>query len=319
MITLIADAPGSPTRSEPSQRPPLRVAIVQHRWRPEHAELTGVLSQGIARAADAGARAVFLPELTLSPYVGDICAPDPPVAAAEDLSNGPTLAFAAENARNHGVFVQSSLYEKAPAPDGPDDGRGYNTAILVSPQGELVARVRKMHIPDSEGYREANYFRPGPADGDPYPVHQPPGLDARIGLPTCWDQWFPEVARTYSLRGAEILAYPSAIGSEPTFPAFDSEPLWRQVIVGNGIANGLFMIVANRTGDEGPLKFYGSSFVSDPYGRLLVRAPRNEEALLIADLDLDQRRDWLTAFPFLSTRRPDTYTTLVQPTEKAGL
>ncbi|MDD4868205.1 MAG: hydrolase, partial [Mycobacterium sp.] len=217
----------------------------------------------------------------------------------------------AESARTSEVFVQASLYEKAAPKDGEDDGLGYNTAILVSPAGELVARVRKMHIPDSAYYRERKYFRPGPVDDDPYPVLEPEGLGARIGMPTCWDEWFAEVARIYALRGAELLVYPSAIGSEPSFPDFDSEPRWRHVIVGHGIANSLFMIVPNRTGDEGTLQFYGSSFISDPYGRLLVRAPRHEEALLIADLDLDQRRDWLEAFPILNMRRPDSYGALV--------
>jgi N-carbamoylputrescine amidase len=215
--------------------------LVQHRWRSERAELTSVLGEAIARAAAAGARIVFLPELTLSRYPGDIPAPSPAVSAAEDLCNGPTFAFAAENATANGVFVQSSMYEKAAAEDGADDGLGYNTAILVSPAGELLARVRKMHIPDSEGYRESTYFRPGPGEGDPYPVYEPEGLGARIGLPTCWDQWFPEVARAYALGGSELVVYPSAIGSEPLFPKFDSEPQWRQVIVANGIANGLFV------------------------------------------------------------------------------
>jgi N-carbamoylputrescine amidase len=311
MITLTAAAQESLTRTTPSQRPPLRIALVQHRWRADHAELTRVLGDGIARAAAGGARVVFLPELTLIRYPGDLVPPAPPVSAAEDLLGGPTFAFAAECARANEVFVQASLYEKAANEDGQDDGLGYNTAILVSPAGDLVARVRKMHIPDSECYREAAYFRPGPADGDPYPVLTPQGLDARIGLPTCWDEWFPEVARTYSLHGAEMVVYPSAIGSEPAFPDFNSEPLWQHVIVGNGIANGLFMIVANRTGDEGKLTFYGSSFISDPYGRVLAQAPRDEEAILIADLDLDQRRDWLDAFPFLRTRRPDSYGALV--------
>ena len=167
----------------------------------------------------------------------------------------------------NGIFVHASLYEKAPA----DDGLGFNTAILVSPAGELVGRTRKLHIPISAGYYEDTYFRAGPADGDPYPVYEPDGLDARIGMPTCWDEWFPEVARNYSLGGAEIVVYPTAIGSEPKFPAFDTQPLWQQVIVANGINSGLFMVVPNRTGDEGGLSFYGSSFISDPYGRVLVR------------------------------------------------
>ncbi len=146
-------------------------------------------------------------------------------------------------------------------------------------------------------------------------MYEPEGLGARIGMPTCWDEWFPEVARSYSLGGAEIVVYPTAIGSEPVFPDFDTRPLWQQVIVANGINSGLFMVVPNRVGDEGAVTFYGSSFISDPYGRVLVQAPRDEEAVLVADLDLDQRRDWLELFPFLLTRRPDTYGALTEPVD----
>ena len=125
------------------------------------------------------------------------------------------------------------------------------------------------------------------------------------------------MARAYCLRGAEVIVYPTAIGSEPDHPDFDTAPLWRQVIVANGIANGTFMIVPNRIGAERlpgsdtEITFYGSSFISDPYGRVLVSAPRDEPAVLVADLDLDQRRDWLELFPFLTTRRPDTYDPLL--------
>jgi N-carbamoylputrescine amidase len=221
--------------------------------------------------------------------------------------------MAAEAATANGIVVHASLYESAPA----EDGLGFNTAILVSPAGELVARTRKLHIPISAGYYEDTYFRAGPADDNPYPVYEPDGLGARIGMPTCWDEWFPEVARNYSIGGAEIVVYPTAIGSEPKFPAFDTQPLWQQVIVANGINSGLFMVVSNRTGNEGNLSFYGSSFISDPYGRVLVQAPRDEEAVLVADLDLDQRRDWLELFPFLLTRRPDSYGTLTAPVDEA--
>jgi N-carbamoylputrescine amidase len=132
-------------------------------------------------------------------------------------------------------------------------------------------------------------------------------------MPTCWDEWFPEVTRAYSLAGAEVLVYPTAIGSEPDHPDFDTAPLWRHVITANGISNGTFMVVPNRWGNEGLINFYGSSFISDPYGRVLVEAGRAEDAVLVADLDLDQRRDWLDLFPFLATRRPDTYGTLTRP------
>jgi len=138
-------------------------------------------------------------------------------------------------------------------------------------------------------------------------------VDARFGFPTCWDQWFLEVARSYALLGADVIVYPTAIGSEPDHPGFDTEPIWEQVIRANGIANGTFMVVPNRIGTEGPVTFYGSSFVSDPYGRVLVQAPRDQPAVLVADLDLDQRRDWLGLFPLLSTRRPDTYGVIAEP------
>ncbi|OBB27146.1 hydrolase [Mycolicibacterium peregrinum] len=315
MITLTASAADPLSRSTASQRPPLRVGLVQHRWRPDADKLTKVLRDGIDRAAGAGATAVFLPEITLLRYPADTPAGPNPGEWAEDLTDGPTFALAAEAAQANGIFVHASLYEKAPAADG----LGYNTAILVSPSGELVGRTRKMHIPISAGYYEDTYFRPGPgsADDDPYPVYDPEELGARIGLPTCWDEWFPEVARNYSLGGAEIVVYPTAIGSEPVFPAFDTQPLWQQVIVANGISSGLFMVVPNRTGDEGTVSFYGSSFISDPYGRVLVQAPRDEEAVLVADLDLDQRRDWLELFPFLVTRRPDSYGRLTAPVDPA--
>lgn len=310
MRTLIAAATEPLSRSHDSQRPPLRVGLVQHRWRDDAAELARVLRDGIDRAAGEGATAVFLPEITLLRYPADTPAGPNPGDGAEDLLDGPTFALAAEAARTHGIFVHASLYEKAPA----EDGLGYNTAILVSPHGDLVGRTRKLHIPISAGYYEDTYFRAGPP-ADAYPVYAPEGLGARIGLPTCWDEWFPEVARNYSLGGAEIVVYPTAIGSEPVFPDFDTQPLWQHVIVGHGISNGLFMVVPNRTGNEGALSFYGSSFISDQYGRVLVSAPRDEESVLVADLDLDQRRDWLELFPFLLTRRPDSYDALTAPVD----
>jgi len=311
MITLTATAPESLSRSTESMRPPVRVGLVQHRWRPDADELTKVLRDGIDRAAGEGAALVCLPEITLLRYPADTPAGPNPGDAAEDLLDGPTFALAAEAARANGIFVHASLYEKAPAADG----LGFNTAILVSPSGELAGRTRKMHIPISAGYYEDTYFRAGPAEGNPYPVYEPDGLGAKLGMPTCWDEWFPEVARNYSLGGAEIVIYPTAIGSEPVFPAFDTQPLWQQVIVANGINSGLFMVVPNRIGDEGTVTFYGSSFISDPYGRVLVQAPRDEEAVLVADLDLDQRRDWLELFPFLLTRRPESYAALTAPVD----
>ncbi|MFI5960411.1 nitrilase-related carbon-nitrogen hydrolase [Cryptosporangium sp. NPDC051539] len=302
MELIVATPASSPARVAAPERAPVTVGLVQTRFHPDAAEHRAVLRDGIRTAADAGARIVFLPELTLSRYPGDVRPSGAADATAEDLETGPTFAFAAAVARETGTAVVASLFERAPGADG----LGLNTAILVGADGSLAGRRRKTHIPRTAGYYEDRYFRPGPADYTPLDVD-----GARIGLPTCWDQWFPEVARSYALHGADILGYPTAIGSEPDHPDFDTAPLWRHVIVGHGIANGLFVVVPNRWGDEGLLSFYGSSFIADPYGRVLCAAPRAADAALVATLDLDQRRDWLTLFPFFETRRPETYGRLV--------
>jgi N-carbamoylputrescine amidase len=309
--------PPSPARTRPSDRAPLRVGLVQERWHPDPDEHQAALADGIRVAAAEGAAFVCLQELTLSPYFA--ITPDGPQAAGaapEPLQDGPTVSFARRVAAETGVHVHASLFERADGPDGPD-GLGYNTAVVVAPDGRLLSRTRKLHIPVTAGYYEDHYFRPGPAAGDPFPVialpiDGDPNHPAQLGCPTCWDQWFPELARAYSLAGAEVLIYPTAIGSEPDHPEFDTQPLWQQVIVANGVANGTFMVAVNRIGTEAPLTFYGSSFISDPYGRVLVQAPRDQPAVLVADLDLDQRRDWLELFPFLSTRRPDAYERLTR-------
>jgi N-carbamoylputrescine amidase len=324
MRLITADeVPDSPARTRPPERAPWRVGAVQHRWHADPEQHAEALAEGAATAAGAGARLVCLQELTLSPYFAALA--DGPEGleidgrpvAPEDLRTGPTRALAERLATTHGVFVSASLWEA----DTAIAPRGWNTQICVGPDGSLVAATRKVHIPVTEGYREDLYFPPGePSDPDrgPFPVADLSG--AAVGFPTCWDQWFPELARAYSLAGAEVLVYPTAIGSEPDHPGFDTQPLWQQVIVANGIANGTFMVAVNRVGTEQlaptapEIEFYGSSFISDPYGRVLVQAPRHEPAVIVADLDLDARRDWLELFPFLRTRRPEVYDALVRGT-----
>jgi N-carbamoylputrescine amidase len=307
-LVVAEGVPESPARTRPPERPPFRIAAVQQRWHPDPDEHEAALAAGVGIAAAEGARFVCLQELTLSRYFAvDPRGPAAAGAEPEELPGGRTHRFAARLAAEHSVHVHASLYERA---EDDGDERGFNTAIVVAPDGELIARTRKLHIPVTAGYYEDRYFRPGPAGPQAFPVLALG--EAQLGLPTCWDQWFPELARAYSLAGAEVLVYPTAIGSEPDHPEFDTEPLWQRVIVANGIANGTFMVAVNRTGEESPLRFYGSSFISDPYGRLLVQAPRDEPAVLVADLDLDQRRDWLELFPFLATRRPDAYAGLAE-------
>ena len=304
LISAAGSVPQSPARVHEPSRPPFRIGAVQERWHPDPEEHAAALTRGIAIAAREGAKLVCLQELTLSPYFAIVAdAQEQAQESLETVPGGPTTQLAARAAREHGIHVHASLYERA-----DDGGMGYNTAIVVGPSGDVVTKTRKLHIPVTAGYYEDQYFRPGD-DENGYPVVSLG--DARFGFPTCWDQWFPELARAYSLGGAEVIVYPTAIGSEPDHPGFDTQPLWQRVITGNGIANGTFMVAVNRIGEEPPLTFYGSSFISDPYGRVLVQAPRAEPAVLVADLDLDQRRDWLELFPFLETRRPETYAALI--------
>jgi N-carbamoylputrescine amidase len=306
LISTAGTLPPSPARQDEPSRPSLRIAAVQHQWHPDAAEHAAALRLGVQIAALDGAELVCLPELTLLPYFAVSPQPGAGVALAETIPDGRTCEFASRAAGDYGVHVVASLYERAA------DGRGYNTAICASPNGEILGHTRKTHIPAGAGYHENLYFAAGDSG---FPVIDV--LGAKCGLPTCYDQWFPEVARAYALAGADVVIYPTAIGSEPDHPWFDTEPLWEQVITAQGIVNGLFMAAVNRIGTEGPVTFYGSSFISDPYGRVLVQAPRDEPVVLVADLDLDQRRDWLTLFPLLTGRRPELYGGLTRPTPDA--
>ena len=172
-------------KSDPRQ---LRVGLYQMKWYDDRSEHLKQLHAGVAACAHAGAQIVFLPELTLSRYPADKRPESTSDRQPEDIMNGPTVAFAKDAARESDVFVQVSLYEKAER----DDGLGFNTAVLVTPNGGIAAQTRKLHIPVTEGYFEDCYFAQGPSD-KPYPVHRidVDSADFNMGLPTCWDEWFP--------------------------------------------------------------------------------------------------------------------------------
>ena len=310
MKVITGSSGPSYARVHQTNRPLVRVGAVQQRWHRDPHEHRAALEEGVRIAAQHGAVLVCLQELTLTRYFAVTPQGPRPGVEPEPLVGGPTTTFAGRLAEETGVYVHASLWEKRPG-----HGLGYNTAVVMAPDGTLATRTRKLHIPITAGYYEDRYFTPGPVGPDAIQTLTIDGV--QFGFPTCWDQWFPELARVYSLAGAAVLVYPTAIGSEPDHPDFDTEPLWEKVIIANGISNATFMVAVNRIGSEDAITFYGSSFISDPYGRKLVQAPRDEPAVLLADLDIDQRRDWLELFPFLATRRPDAYTTLVgnpQPT-----
>ncbi len=273
----------------------LTVGLVQERWYADAEEHQQRLASGIYTAASRGASLVCLQELTLSPY---FCTRRDVDSSRfmEDLETGATAQFVSRCAREANVAIIASLFEQA----------GYNTAVAYDASGQLIATTRKQHIPSGEKYHEDHYFKAGDSN---YPVHSIVGH--RFGLPTCYDQWFPELSRIYGLKNAEVLVYPTAIGAEPTAPGFDSQPMWQKVMIAQGIMANHFVVAVNRIGCEDDLEFYGSSFISNPFGEIIVQAPRHEPAVLVAELDFSQRATWGRLFPFAQQRQPATYQDLV--------
>ncbi len=271
---------------------PIRLAIFQTSWPGSRALMQQRYRQAIERAAQAGAHLVGLQEFTLSPYFPSRRDPAG-LEWAEPLEGGPTHRFFGDLARQYGLYIIASIFEQ-------DGERYWDTATLYDPQGHLCGFTRKVHIPQGEGYHEDHFFQ----GADQFPIHDVLGI--RLAIPTCYDQWFPELSRIYALRGAELIFYPTAIGSEPTSPTSDTCDAWQIVMRGQAIASGVFIAAANRVGVEDVL-FYGSSFVCDPAGRVLAQASREREQLILADLDPQALQEWRRLFPLLRQRRPEVY------------
>jgi N-carbamoylputrescine amidase len=285
----------------------IRIGLVQQRWRTDPNKHAAAVRKGVLKAAVQGAQLICLQELTLHRYFGDVM--DKSLfALTEAVEGGPTGKLCSRLARESGAFVVGSLYERGePLKKSRRTGSPhfYNTAVIYDPRGKLHGFTRKQHIPRGAGYEETFYFEPGDSD---YPVHDLGFI--KLAVPTCYDQWFPEMARICALNGAELIVYPTAIGSEPNFPTFDSQPRWQTMMVAHAIANGVFVAAVNRTGRETMVKFYGSSFACDPTGAILAQAPRNRPAVVVADLDFAVFDFWRSLFPLIEQRRPETYTAI---------
>ncbi len=283
---------------------PLRVALVQHRCGPDpDANLTRSLAD-IAHAAEQGAQLVLLQELHRGRY---FCQQEDTARFDEaEPVPGPTTELLAAAAQRHGIVIVGSVFERR-AP-----GLYHNTAVVLDSDRGLVGVYRKMHIPDDPGYYEKFYFTPGDLGFEPVDTSV-----GRLGVLVCWDQWFPEAARLMALAGAELLLYPTAIGFEP-----DDDPAeqarqhqaWMLAQRGHAVCNGLPVLACNRTGfepdpaaaDRG-IRFWGSSFVCGPQGELLGQAPRDEEAVLVVDVDSARTEAVRRIWPFLRDRRIDAY------------
>ena len=220
---------------------------------------------------------------------------------AESFHDSPTIARFAQLAGELGIVLPVSFFER-------DGQHYYNSVAVVDADGSVLGRYRKSHIPDGPGYEEKFYFRPG-ADG--FKVWKT--RYGTIGVGICWDQWFPECARAMTLLDAEILLYPTAIGSEPEEPDFDSKDPWQRAMIGHAVCNHVPVIAANRVGDEGGQLFYGSSFICDHRGEKLAELGRSEEGVITADLDLEQIRQDRAMMGFFRDRRPELYGIISAP------
>jgi N-carbamoylputrescine amidase len=256
----------------------------------------------VRQAAAQGAKLILIQELFASPY---FCIEQHPTyfPMAQPFAGHPLIARFADLARELGVVLPCPYFEKA----GP---AFFNSCAIIDADGTILGNYRKTHIPQGPGYEEKFYFSPGDTG---YRVWDT--AIGRIGVGICWDQWFPEAARAMALQGAELLLYPTAIGSEPPAPGYDSAPHWEMVMRGHAAANILPVVASNRIGTETApegtaVTFYGSSFIADQTGQLLAKALRGTEDILTATLDLEMiaalRRSW----GLFRDRRPDTYRVL---------
>ena len=265
-------------------------------------------ADNVAAAASRGASVVCLPELFRTQY---FCQREDHALFDEaEPIPGPTVERFASVAREHRVTVFVPVFERRSA------GVYHNTTAVVGPDGTLLGRYRKMHIPDDPLYYEKFYFAPGDLGFPTFPI-----AAGRAGVLICWDQWYPEPARIEALSGAELLFYPTAIGWHPAekeeFGAAQHDA-WETIQRAHAIANGLYVAVPNRVGLEhgdvrgnradGPgLEFWGGSFVADPFGRVIAKASHDREEVLVSEIDLREVETVRRFWPFLRDRRVDAY------------
>lgn len=286
----------------------VHVAAVQMPCSWDVAENVANAEHWVREAHRRGAQIILLPELFERCYFCQQQRYDY-LEFAAPLDNHPTLAHFSALAAELGVVLPISIYERA-------NNALYNTVVIIDADGSLLGTYRKSHIPDGPGYSEKFYFTPGDTGFRVW--HTAYGC---IGVGICWDQWFPEAARAMALAGAELLFYPTAIGSEPQDPHLDSSGHWQRAQCGHAAANLVPLIASNRIGAESAgeshIDFYGSSFICDETGALLAQLPRDASGVLVQRFDLDalaqRRRSW----GIFRDRRPDLYHPLL--TKDGGL
>jgi N-carbamoylputrescine amidase len=257
------------------------------------------VSERVREAAAAGAQVILPPELFEGEYFCRV-EDEGLFANARPTAEHKAVKAMQALAAELNVTIPTSFFEA----DGPHH---YNSLAMIGPDGAIQGVYRKSHIPDGPGYEEKFYFRPGNTG---FKVWNSP--QAMLGVGVCWDQWYPETARAMMLMGAEVLFYPTAIGSEPHDTSLDTARLWRRAMVGHAVSNVVPVVAANRVGTEHGQTFYGTSFIVDERGDVLAELGRDEEGVIVATLDLDRVKRHRAAFGFFRDRRPELYGRLVQ-------
>jgi N-carbamoylputrescine amidase len=270
------------------------VAALQTALTDDVAANVATITAMVREAAARGAQVILPSELFEGHYFCRTQREDD-FARARPAEGHPTLRHFQALAAELGVVIPVSFFEQA----GPEH---YNSIATIDADGRTLGVYRKSHIPDGPGYQEKFFFKPGNTGFHAYKTRF-----GTIGVAICWDQWFPEAARAMTLAGADLLLYPTAIGSEPEEPDFDSRDSWQRVMIGHAVANCVAVAAANRTGAEGDMTFYGSSFVCDHRGDKLAELGRTETGAALATIDLDQVRHARASMGFFRDRRPDLY------------
>ena len=287
-----------------SSTPDIHIALLQQTCSENEEENFNKITAGIESAVKQGARLVLLQELHNSLY---FCQTED--TRQFDLAEtipGPTTDKLSQLAKTHQLVIVASLFEKRAA------GLYHNTAVVMDSDGSIAGCYRKMHIPDDPGFYEKFYFTPGDMGFNPVQTSL-----GKLGVLVCWDQWFPEAARLMALAGADMLLYPTAIGWDPADDQAEQArqlDAWRTIQRGHAIANGIPVVVCNRTGFEtapdnsgNGIQFWGNSFIAGPQGEILAQAGADKAEILSTTLDMQRSETVRRIWPYLRDRRIDAY------------
>lgn len=283
----------------------ITIGLIQTSVSENIAENVKKTAEKIDLAAEKGAQIICLQELYRTTYFPQAEKKD--FSALAELIPGESTNLFSKLAKKHKITIIAPLFEKA------QNGKFYNTAVVIGSNGEILGSYRKAHIPYDPYFYEKDYFEAGNSD---YEVFETPF--ARIGVLICYDQWFPEPARINALKGAEIIFYPTAIGYVKGYTSEDGDwhDAWKTVQRANAIANGIHVAAVNRVGGEDQLEFWGGSFVCDSFGKVLNEARTTKEEVVVIQVDLSKNKKIQEGWGFLLNRRPDTYKQLTKGNRK---